>query len=238
MKRLNLKKYSLAAVLLLMFSILFGAAHVSAASTLQLLDYSQVNYAKNISLPVTNHIWRIRFTNLNKASSATATSSNNSVASVAVYNNSLKNGCIYVAPHKKGTTTINVSFSYKSSTGKMVPQSYSVNLSVSAWSNPLKKAQIGKTNNASLFKKSNFTTSAKISSSKAMVYMVPNSGWTLKGIYAQGLKKSGSSYVYGRTKIANKAAFNFGQYVMKPDLYVQVYNAKTKMNITLLLSGS
>ncbi len=235
-KRQNRKLSVLFAGLFLALGLMFGAVSTQAA-TLSLLDYARVNYAKNLSLPMTNHNWRIKFTNLNKASSATVSSSNPEVATIAAYNNSLKGGCVYVTPHEKGKTTLTVAFSFKSSTGAIVNRNYTVNLTVYGWVNPVKTVKVGKTNHASKFARTNISAGTKLCQGRALIYVVPKSGWTLKGLYVQGLRKSGSSYAYQRLKLGNKKVLDFRKYVGSPDIYIQVYSAAKKMNLTLLLSG-
>ena len=236
MKIFKRKAITLLAGLLLLAGIAFGTVSVSAA-TLPLLDYSQVNYTKNLSLPMTNHTWRIHFTNLNKAKSATVSSSDTSVAEAVAYNASLKSGCIYVSPHKKGKTKVNVKYSYVNSSGTTINKNYTVNLTVYGWTNPLSKAKVGKTDHVSKFARTNFAFNVKLCIGKAMVNIVPKTGWTIKGVYLQGLRKSGSSYAYVTEKIPNKKVYNFARYIMRPDLYTVVYNAQKNMTLTLLLAG-
>ena len=234
MKRISRRLRLMLTGVILMFIFAFGGSAVQAATTT--LDYAKVSYAKNLSLPIAGHVWRVSFTNLNKASDAIVTSSDTSVAGAVVYRNTMKQSCIYVTPHKAGQTVIKVSFSYKSS-GKTITKSYSMNLTVYAWAKPLKAATLGKKNYASHFKSTNFSSSAKIPAGKAIVRMTPNNGWTVEGIYAQGLKKNGTGVVYTTVQIPNNKVYNFSVFKIKPDIYVKVHNASKNMTLILMLAG-
>ncbi len=232
MKKILSRRFTLIAGLILAFGLLFGTVGISAAT----LDYSKVNYAESLSVPIVTHPWRIVIPHLNKASSATVTSSKPSIAGATVYNSTLKQGYIYVTPHRQGTTTVKVAFNYNSGSGT-VSASYSINLRVYPYSNPLKTAKVGSVNLTPFLKSTNFTTRMKLSRARTLVRMIPNSGWVVKGVYAQGLRKTSSGYTYSTLKIASNKPYDFRSFLIVPDLYVRLYNSSQKMYVNVLLSN-
>ena len=235
MKRNYKRTYLLLAGLALVLGLLFGSVTTTQAAT---LDYAKTSYATKLSLPVTDHIWRVRIPNLSKATSASVTSSNKKFARATVYNAMLKQGCIYVTPVKTGKSTITVSFTYKNSSGKNVAKTYKIALSVFGYVNPIKRAKIGPRDLASKLENTNYSHSAQLCKGPAMIKVAPKKGWTLKGLYVQGLMKKGSGVVYTTKKIANNAKFNFSTFKYTPEFYIQVYNAKRNMTLLLMLTRS
>ena len=227
----------LVSVLMLTCGILLGAASVPAA-TIPVCEYAKVNYTKNIGLPITDHIWRVKFTNLNKAKAAVVSSSDTSVANAVIYSNTMKEGCIYLDARKAGKAVINVAFTYTSSSGKKIDKKYAMNLTVYNYENPLKVAKIGKASLSSKVAYTNYTTTANLCKGKGIVRFTAKKGWTVKGIYVQGLKKNGKGVVYTTVKIPNNKVYNFSVFRIIPYIYVQLYNSSKKMNLTVMFSGT
>ncbi len=221
--------------LILTMGLIFGAASVSAADT---LDYASVKYGTKISMPLANHVWRVKVSYLNRAEKAKVTSSDTSVATALIYSNTLKSGYFYVVPRKKGTTTISLDFSYTTSTGKKVNLNRTMKLTVYPYANPFNTVKVGSKDLTALVNRTNYTTKAKFFNGNALIRVTPKKEWTIRGIYVQGLEKSGSTVKYTTKKIANKEHFNFKKYAIMPDLYVVLYSSKQKVTMTVMFAVS